>query len=341
MKRIWKRFRYRLEYIGMRLLAAGIPLLPRRACLLLAHLLGELYYRADAKTRAVALENLRVCFGDGMDAAERERVARASFRNFGRAMLDLFWARRLTHQNYSRYIKVEGGPAARALQAQHGGIIFVVIHHGSYEWVSLAAAFAGMPVWIVTMDFKNPALAAIFEEARSHSGHHVVNQRQSMLRMLRAVRRNGGAGLLVDLALKLDQPGEVIDAFGLKMHVTFLHALLHERTGVPLVPLTNVPHPDGTCTVTAQPPLTFPPGASRREIVQGCWDYFEPFIRTRPDLYLWSYRHWRYKPAGAGHEYPAYANSSPKFERALRGERASLRPKSAPAADPLPTADDS
>ena len=44
----------------------------------------------------MALENLRLTLGDTYSAAERDRIARASFQNFARAMLDLFWARRLT-----------------------------------------------------------------------------------------------------------------------------------------------------------------------------------------------------------------------------------------------------
>jgi KDO2-lipid IV(A) lauroyltransferase len=326
MKRIWKRFRYRLEYRGMRLLAAGVPMLPRRACLLLARALGELYYRLDARTRGVALENLRLCFGETKSAQEREDIARSSFCNFSRAMLDLFWVRRLTPENYTRYMKWVGIAAAQELKTKHGGILFVAVHQGSYEWFSLGTAYAGMPMWTVAMTFKNPALEAVFSDVRSHSGSRVINRHQSMLRLLRAVRRNGVVGLLIDLALSLDQPGDVIDAFGMKMHVTFLHALLHQRTGVPIVPLTNVPHADGTCTITAHPPLTFPPDASRQDIVQGCWDFFEQTIRARPDLWLWSYRHWRNKPAGSPLSYPDYAHVSPKFERALAGERTSPRP---------------
>ena len=123
--------------------------------------------------------------------------------------------------------------------------------------------------------------------------------------------------MLVDLALKLDRPGVVIDALGMKMYVTFLHALLHARTGIPIIPITNIPHPDGTCTVTAHPPLKFPPGASYQEITQGCWDFFEPFIRARPDLWLWTYRHWRYKPKDAAREYPFYSHVAKKFDQAI------------------------
>ena len=103
------------------------------------------------------------------------------------------------------------------------------------------------------------------------------------------------------------------------MHVTFLHALLLARTGVPIVPVTNVPHPDGTCTVTAHPPMVFPPGTDLHAITQACWDFFEPFIRARPDLWLWNYKHFRYRPRAAPPEsYPFYAHWSDRFEAILQ-----------------------
>ncbi len=326
MNSYWKQFRYRLEYIACKTLAALIPRLSRRACLVLANLLGRLYYRFDARNRAVALDNLRLALGETHSEVERERIARASFGNFARAMLDLFWARRLTKGNYRHHMKMEGFEQARALRDQHGGVIFVVQHSGSYEWLSLGAGFDGMPVCIVAMDFKNAALESVFRTARAHSGHTMIGRDLSMLKMMRAVRR-GGVGMLIDLALNVTMPGAVINAFGRKMHVTILHALLHERTGIPMVPLTNVPHPDGTCTITAHPPLKFPPGTTHQEMAQGCWDWFEPRIRQEPGLWLWNYKHWRYKPHGAGRvEYPFYAHLNNRFERILLGERFDPRP---------------
>lgn len=317
MRKLWKQVRYRLEYIGLRLLAETIPRLPRRASLALARGLGTLYYLFDHKTRAVALENLRLTLGAALDEIARERVARASFLNFSRAMVDLFWARNLTKENYARWTNPQGFEHAHEVVRKHGSVIFIVLHHGSYEWLSLSFGFAGLPVQIVSLDFKNPRLDDVFREIREHSGHTLIGQNQSMLKLLRAVRKRGGAGMLIDLALKLDRPGVAIDALGMKMYATFLHALLHARTGIPLVPLTNVPHPDGTCTVTAHPPVSFPPGATYQEIAQGCWTLMEPFIREQPELWLWNYRHWRYKPKDAAREYPFYAHVAKKFDQAI------------------------
>lgn len=322
MRALWKQVRYRLEYIGCRLLAGLIPRLPRAVCLGLARAAGGLYYRLDRRSRTVALENLRLTLGDKLDAAAREQIARASFSNFSRAMLDLFWARNLTPQNYTRYLKLEGFEHAYKVQREHGSIIFLAIHHGSQEWVHLTGGFTGFNLSFVALDFKNPALEEVFRAAREHSGNHIIGQQQSMLKLLRATRRgDGGAGLLIDLALRLHHPGVPIDALGLKMYVTFLHTLLHARTGVPMVPVTSEPHPDGTSTITAHPPLVFPPETSYQEMTQRCWDFFEPFIRARPDLWLWNYKHWRYKPKDTDREYPFYAGVTKKFDQALAASR--------------------
>ena len=317
MRNLWKQVRYRLEFVGCWLLAVTIPHLPRRASLWLAHGLGILYYRFDHKTRAVALENLRLTLEATPDTAARERVARDSFLNASRAMVDLFWARNLTAANHQYYLNPQGFEHADAVRAKHGSAIFLALHHGTHEWLSLTGGFVGQRISLVSLDFKNSLLTDLFREVRELSGHRLIGQSQSMLKLLRAVRRGGGSGLLIDLALKLDHPGVVIDALGMKMYVTFLHALLHSRTGIPMIPVTNVPHPDGTCTVTAHPPLKFPAGASYQQIAQGCWDFFEPFIRERPELWLWNYRHWRYKPKDATREYPFYAHKAKKFDQAI------------------------
>ncbi len=38
----------------------------------------------------------------------------------------------------------------------------------------------------------------------------------------------------------------------------------------------------------------------------------------RPEHYLWSYKHFRYRPKRATREYPFYANPSGKFEKVLQ-----------------------
>jgi lauroyl/myristoyl acyltransferase len=109
-----------------------------------------------------------------------------------------------------------------------------------------------------------------------------------------------------------------ITAFWRKVCVTFLHSVLVQRGGARLIPLDGIPLRGGRCQLIVNPSLSFPPGASRQEIAQACWNFFEPRIREQPELYMWAYKHFRYRPCDADPgDYPFYANVSSKFEELL------------------------
>jgi len=317
MKRRWRKVRYRIEWLGLFLLTTLVPLLPRRAVVWLADLIGWVAYHGDTRGRKVAQANIAAALGDKISPAERERIARKSYCNFARTMCDLFWARRLNANNYQRYIKVENGAVLRRLADKGESAVIVCIHHGNFEWASLAAGFAGISSAIVTETFKNPSLAAFFKNCREVSGHRIIPQESSMLHLFKRVRKGGVAGMLVDLNLHPSKAATIIDAFGMKMCVTLLHSVLVQRGAARIVPLEGRSNPDGTCRVICHEPLVLPAEATLQEIAQQCWNFFEPTIRKYPEHWLWAYKHWRYKPAAATRAYPFYAYASEDFDRLL------------------------
>ena len=313
----WKDLRHRLEWLACAGLAWGIPRIPRRLSVALANGLGALAYCADGRGRRVALANLACVFPERPEP-ERKAIARRSYQAFARNMLDLFWGRRLTEASWQKYIEVEGDIETFRREAQEHGAVSMCIHWGNFEWASHAVGFLGVPTLIVAETFKNPRLIAVFNGSREISGHTIIPQENSMIRLLKVVKRRGAAGMLVDLTLRPEQAAVPIEAFGRKMCVTFLHAVLAQRGGARMVPVDGIPLPDGRCRIVIHPALTLPPDATLQEIAQACWDFYEPRIRERPELYLWAYKHWRYRPrAAAPGDYPFYANVSSQFEKLL------------------------
>ncbi len=312
----WKKFRYRLEYLGLRLLAAVIPRLPRRACAWLGETLGSLAYRCDRGGRAVALANLEAAFGDRYSPAERAEIAQRSYRTFVRTMLDLFWAPRLTRENIGRYVEIEGEAESFGRLAPGGvGAMVVSAHFGNFEWGHLALAFRGYSGSLVAENFKNPRLTAIFQRLRGQAGNEMLPQEYALLRILKNLKRGRTSGVLVDLTVPAGQTGAVVEAFGLKMRVTLLHAAMAHRIGAPVMPYLGYPRPDGSCRLRLLPRIE--PRATPQETAQACWDAIEPAIREEPHLWLWAYKHWRYRPARDGERYPFYANTSSRFQREI------------------------
>jgi lauroyl/myristoyl acyltransferase len=320
---VWKSFRHRLEARACRALACALPWFSRRRFVKLSLVLGDLAYFLDGRGRAVAHANLACAFGDRYRRGQRRAIVRASYRNFTRTMLDLFWAQRLTAANWREWLVPEGFAAVRQRVVDEGrGAVFLCVHQGHWEWASLVCGWLGFGNVVVAENFKNPLLTDLFRALREHSGQTIIAQENSLLRMLKTVKRGGATGMLCDLSLRPTQAATIIAGFGLEMCVPLLHAVLADRAGALLVPVITEPRDDGTVRIVARPAIEPPPGATVREIAQRCWDEFEPVIRARPDLYLWPYKHFRYRPKSAVRTYPFYAHESGAFEKLRRSLQA-------------------
>jgi lauroyl/myristoyl acyltransferase len=315
----WKSFRYRLEWVLCGLLANGIPILPRRACVLLANVVGSLAFYLDSRGRAVALANLKAVFKGRYSEAERRVIARRSYQNFVRTMVDLFWARRLNAKNWRDYILTDMTEETAAKLYAGRGSVSMCVHWGNFEWASLAFGFVGIPTQIVAENFKNTLVSDYFNRAREISGHTIIPQENSMIRLLKVAKKHGATGMLVDLTMPPSQASVVIEAFGLKMSTTLLHSVLVQRGGAQMIRVDGEPLPDGRCRVVVHEPLAIPPDASLQEITQACWSAFEQRILQEPEKWMWPYKHWRYRPREAkAEDYPFYANISSKFEKVLQ-----------------------
>lgn len=310
-----KRLRCRLEFAGLWSVSRLIPLLSWRAVRGLAWFLGGLVYLFDRRGRSYALANLQMVFGAEKTPEEIRRVAINSYRHFARTMLELFWARNFTSGNYTHRMGMEGWQEARDLVKRNSGGIFVCLHYGNFEWLSIAGAYEFLPGCIVTQRFRNPLLGPIFDKLRGMSGNRIIKQERSMLVTLKHLKAGGNIGILIDLQLDPRLPSIPIRSFGRWCSMTKLHVMLQKRTGFPIIPIESVPLPDGRYRTVAHPPLNFSVEATEQEIAQKCWDVFEEQVRRQPEPWLWAYKHWRYLPPGEdAANYPFYAGRSSEFD---------------------------
>ena len=314
----WARLRCHLEFAGLWIFSRLVPLLPWQVVRWLAWLLGGVVCELDKRGRSYALANLNMVFGKEKTPAEIRRIARDSYRQFARTMLELFWARNFTSGNYTHRMGMEGWEDARALVKRHSGGIFVCLHYGNFEWLSIAGAYEFLPGCIVTQQFRNPLLGSIFDRLRSMSGNRIIKQERSMLVTLKHLKAGGNIGILIDLQLDPRLPSVPIKSFGRWCSVTKLHAMLQKRTGFPIIPIESVPLPDGRYRTVAHSPLHFSPEATEQEIAQACWDVFEPRLRKQPEAWLWAYKHWRNLPPDTdASDYPFYASRNKSFDELL------------------------
>jgi KDO2-lipid IV(A) lauroyltransferase len=325
----WKKIRYRLEWLALAAVASIIPLLSRKACYRLGQTMGSLAAKFDRRNQRVALSNLQAAFGDTLSPARRLELVRESYQHFARTVVDLFWSPSLTRENYSRYIDVENLELVQEEMKAGHPIIFACCHYSNFEWVAIAANFFGVQSALVTQEFKNPLLDAIFVSLRQSSGQRVIPRAGAIFQLYKTLHRGGHVAILTDLTIPAQLPTVAIDCFGLKTSVTFAHAWAYRRAGATVINVHCEPRPGGRYRIVFHPRIEFPAAASFQEMAQACWDQFEPFVRANPAPWLWMYKHWRYRPLAADPaSYPFYANISQEFERRLDERAHNLPPMS-------------
>jgi Kdo2-lipid IVA lauroyltransferase/acyltransferase len=323
----WKKFRYRLEWLALKSVAALIPLLSRKTCYRLGQAIGTLAARFDLRNHRVALSNLEAAFGDALSPARRAEIVRESYQHFARTVIDLFWSPSLTKQNYSRYIEVLNLEVVQEAMKTGNGIIFACFHYSNFEWVAIAANFFGIQSALVAQEFKNPLLDEIFVSLRKSSGQTVIPRDGGVIRLFKTLKRGEHVAILTDLTIPAQLPTVVIDCFGLKTSVTFAHAWAHRKAGATIINVHCEPLPDGRYRIVFHPRIEFPADASFQQMAQACWDRFEPFVRANPVPWLWMYKHWRYRPLAEDRaSYPFYSNISQDFERRLDERARGLAP---------------
>ncbi|MEI8294303.1 MAG: hypothetical protein WCG66_10010 [bacterium] len=323
-----KRFRYRLEFWGLKLVEWIIPRLPYAALQPLGHMLGALVFHLDSRSRAVAIDNLRVAFGESYTLRERNRIARKSFQNFARTMLCLFWSPNLTAENYRNHICVDGLDNHPIHRDQRAPGVYFLTHFSNFEWISLVSSFAVTPGLVITQTFKNPLLGPIFDSLRARGGHTIIPPSRALIRMIKLLRSGGKVGAAADLSIHPKHGAVPVKCFGLWTSMSPMTGILSERGGAALVPSRIFPESDGNFRLVYDPPLDLPQGATHQQIAQACWDVMEPMIAKNPELWLWSYKQWRYKPSDdSGSQYPFYANTSKLFDELLNSSHRSALPE--------------
>jgi KDO2-lipid IV(A) lauroyltransferase len=315
MRRLWKKLRYQLEWVGLLAVAKLVPLLSRKACFRLALALGALMSILDRQGRKVALANLEAAFGDQMSIWQRRKIVRKSFQHFARTMLDLLWSPRLTRENFSCYIELENFDELVRSAGPERSVLVACYHYSNFEWLGLACGFLDFAGTIISQEFKNSLLDPIFKEIREQSGHEFIPRERGIVRLYKTLRRTA---LLVDLTVPPTQGAVAIECFGLKTSVTSAHAWLHKQTGVPIVPAHCEPLPDGRYRLIFHPKIDDTGEITEQQIAQTCWNSFEPYVRENPGPWLWMYKHWRYKPAHPHRPYPFYAQQWRRFDEMVK-----------------------
>lgn len=282
------RFRHRIEYALLRLIAFFAGLLPRRAQVLLGNGIGGLAFRLIKRRRILALKNLARCLPEKSEV-ERRAIAKSAFKIFGRVLVDGLVQEKLMLRAES-LIRYEGLEHLHAAYQAKRGVLVFSAHFGNWELGALNQGRLGRPLLMVVRALDNPLLDVWLNRSRTRTGNRFAYKREAVRAMLGALREKSGVAILIDQGFT-GEGSLPCEFFGQLAPTVPTLGVLAVRTGAAVVPLFSTLHPDGTYTLCYGPPLVIPSSGDRdadaAAVTRAATLEIERAIRERPDCWLW------------------------------------------------------
>jgi len=280
----------------VRALLLVLRLLPLRLALALGRAGGGMAYRILGGQRRLALEHLAIAFPD-LPEAERERIARESFRSLGELAMEVAQIRKLDRR-IDRYVEL--GPEAAAVLdgARRGnGVVAVTGHIGNWELLFRRIVRSGRPAYAVGAELSHGGLTAIVERIRGPGLTIWRGAPGSSRKLLRAFREDAYLAMLIDQDTKVQ--GVFVPFFGRLAHTPRAAADLARRTGAGVVTVFIHRKAEGGHRITARR-IDWEPtedaDADAIALTAEMTAAIEAEIRAVPHEWVWMHRRWKTRP---------------------------------------------
>jgi KDO2-lipid IV(A) lauroyltransferase len=276
-----------IGYWGWRAGAGLAQRLPLRPLYALAVVLGEIGYVGWTAKRRIAKRNFAIVLGRPSSDREVARVARRSFRNFAKYVVEIMRFPLLGIKDFERLVSVEGLEHLRGALAHGKGVIFVSIHFGNFE-LGGARIADDVPLNVIADDLENQRLMDLLVGNRAHKNITLLSPDGAAKKVLGALRRNEMVGLMMDLGPRAQAFDTVVaEFFSTPTAFPAVAASLARVSGAPIVVAAVVRQPDNTFTGIALPPIFVERTRQAAEDVQHATQAIarglESFVRRWPD----------------------------------------------------------
>lgn len=176
------------------------------------------------------------------DARFVDSVARRSFRNFGKYVIDFVHFPAITRDEVKRRLRFEQWDELNAAVNSNRGIIIATIHFGNWDLGAAALAAYGYPVNAIAETFPYGPMNDLVQGSRSKLGMKVIGHDRLGPTVFKALRRGEMLAMLVDVAS--DEVGIRVDFFGAPALVSSAAARIALRTNAWVVPAVVLRGPE-------------------------------------------------------------------------------------------------
>ncbi|MCA1723636.1 MAG: hypothetical protein LC748_05175 [Thermomicrobia bacterium] len=221
-------------YWLVRIASALLSIIPVRLSYALAGAIGEAYYVVRPSHSRWAAYNLARVLNEPETSPSVRKVARQSFGNYARVLVDFLRLPSTTHAEINAHASVASLDALIRAHAEGKGCIIVAGHMGSWDRAGAVFTGFGYKATILVDTFVSPQLDQwVTRTRRKFAMNAVAIEKPGALReMYRVLQRGEALVLLIDAP---DPRGVPVTFFGERTTLPAGAAQLSLRTGCPVV----------------------------------------------------------------------------------------------------------
>lgn len=289
-----------LVYLAVRLVVCVAQALSVEQSYRLAEGLAALIYKVDKRHRKVAMENLRLAFGDQYSEFQRDRIVRGVYRHFCMMLMEILHIPRKIHPlTWRERITLSGQGLALERMLQGGPVILLTGHFGNWEMAGYLFGVFGFPSSSVARTLDNPYLEQFLRSFRMRTGQKLIPKKGGYDEMLEVLQGGGVLSFLADQ--DAGQRGLYVDFFGRPASTHKAIALLSIEHNAPIV--VGYARRIGPgfryevgCEDVIEPGELTGTAEDVRLMTQRYTKALERVIRRDPEQYLWLHRRWKHQP---------------------------------------------
>lgn len=289
----------RLLYLSVIAFGWFVRRLPKRLAMRLGGAIGRFLHRALGKRRQIALQNLKMAFGDAFTDREHQEICLHSFINVGKTAIEFLRFPKLTRENIWREVSVTGREhILHSLDEGRGAVVFLP-HFGNWELLALVyGAVIPDKAKALAFPLKNRWLNALVWKYREHLSLKLIPRRQAVRETFRALKTNCAVGFFADQ--DAGREGVFVNFFGQPASAVRGPVTFALKTGAPLHFSLNIRQPDDRHHVHISPQIVLERSDNFEQDVQTNTDRLmnrlEEYIRQYPAQWLWLHNRWKTQP---------------------------------------------
>ena len=286
---------YWLQHFLVRLLASVATILPVEVSHGIACRFGDLSYLLLGKRRKIALENIAQALGDSLPQKRKKEIARSAFQSAALSMMELFTVEKIKKEAATRF-KLIGNEFLEEAFSKDQGVVLVISHLGSWEYLSFLPYFTKRPWSVVVKNIKNPYLDKAIDSMRRVMTVNPISKDSSVRAIFQELKAGHGVAILVDQWA--GNEGLWVDFLGTDTSTTSIPARLSEKTGCALVSAYCLRTTPGHYEIHIEKPIAQDMAAQGWEatVTKDLNLVLERQILAHPEQWLWGHRRWKDKP---------------------------------------------